>query len=134
MIDRPVTELLPTDTHLEHQSAGCDDEHRHAFVVPAFGFGIPASTAGTGTRTGSGCGRLGTGGDDGGVYLPAELEIPLGELPEGSLVLKEDDLGVSLSSDLKAHRELGQRGFTDRVTGDVVIDNSLVLPERATEG
>ena len=62
---------------------------------------------------GRGCARTHSRRDRDSRRLSAELEIAIGELLQSTLVLKEDDLAVRLTTQLKTDRQLCHRRVSD---------------------
>jgi hypothetical protein len=118
-----VRKFLAADAGFVHQAAFGDRENRHSLVIGPHGCRIVAAAAGTrGTASSARRSRCPCRNRD-GRRLCAEFEVGGRELVERALVLEEDDLAVSLTTQLSPDRGLVHRGVTDMfVTG---VDSAM---------
>src|SRR4029079_16810825 len=98
---------LTADARVGHGAALGDHERRHTLVIATAGRGgVVLATAGGRGRAGGGRLRRGVRRHERRRGAGPELELPLGELVEGALVLEEDDLAEALAAERESERHL----------------------------
>src|SRR6187401_374688 len=95
---RGITEFLPANAGLVHQSTLGNGKRCHALVVRTGGGGVMLASAGARSVACRARGGRCAGGDGDRGCLDAELELAGGEFVEGALVLKKHDLAIALAA------------------------------------